>query len=164
MSKKPRSPPSSPASSNRIKKMSAIKALLKTEPSEYSFDQLEKDGTTTWSGIHNYAALRNLETLKVGDAVTIYHTGAERAAVGIAIVTRAAHRVRGEPNPKFLSIEVRAGRRFSRAVSLEDLKNEPAFAASPLVTMGRLSVVPLTPEQSDRLAAMAGRRRETAGA
>ena len=144
--------------------MSSIKALLKTEPSEYSFDDLEKDGTTVWSGIHNYAALRNLEALKVGDAVAIYHTGAERAAVGIAIVTRAAHRARGEPNPKFLSIEVRAGRRFPRTVALEDLKSEPVFASSPLVTMGRLSVVLLTPEQADRLAVMAGRRRETAGA
>lgn len=144
--------------------MSAIKALLKTEPSAYSFDDLEREGSTTWSGIHNYAALRNLETLKVGDAVTIYHTGAERAAVGIAIVTRGAHRVRGEPNPKFLSIEVRAGRRFPRPVVLDDLKEEPVFASSPLLTMGRLSVVLLTSEQSDRLAAMAGRRRETAGA
>jgi hypothetical protein len=71
--------------------MSSIKALLKTEPSEYSFDDLGKDGTTLWSGIHNYAALRNLETLKVGDAVAIYHTGAERTAVGIAIVTRATN-------------------------------------------------------------------------
>ena len=144
--------------------MSAIKALLKTEPSEYSFEQLEKDGTTTWSGIHNYAALRNLETLKVGDAVAIYHTGADRTAVGVAIVTRAAFRVRGEPNPKFLSIEVRAGRRFPRSVALDALKGEPTFATSPLVTMGRLSVVLLTPEQSDRLTEMAGRRRETAGA
>ena len=143
--------------------MSAIKAILKTEPGEYSFDRLEKDGTTLWSGIHNYAALRNLETLKVGDAVAIYHTGSERAAVGVAIVTKAAHRPRGEPNPKFLAVEVRAGRRFPRPVSLDDLKNEPVFATSQLVTLGRMSVVLLSPEQSDRLAVMAGRRRETAG-
>ena len=144
--------------------MGAIKAVLKTEPGDYSFDRLEKDGTTVWSGVHNYAALRNLETLKVGDAVAIYHTGAERTAVGVAIVTRAAHRPRGEPNPKFLAIEVRAGRRFPRPVSLEDLKQESVFQTSPLVTLGRLSVVLLTAEQSDRLATMAGRRRETAGA
>ena len=142
--------------------MSAIKAVLKTEPSAYSFDQLEKDHVTLWSGIHNYAALRNLEQLKIGDAVAVYHTGAERAAVGIAIVTKPAHRPRGEPNPKFLAIEVRAGRRFPRPVPLDILKEEPAFADSPLVTMGRLSVVPLTPQQSDRMAALAGRRRESA--
>jgi len=144
--------------------MSAIKAVLKTEPSAYSFDDLERDHATLWSGIHNYAALRNLETLKIGDAVAVYHTGSERAAVGIAIVTRAAHRPRGEPNPKFLAIEVRAGRRFPKPVTLDALKEDPAFSDSPLVTMGRLSVVPLTPEQSDRMAALAGRRRETAGA
>jgi predicted RNA-binding protein with PUA-like domain len=143
--------------------MSAIKAVLKTEPSQYSFDQLEKDRVTLWTGIHNYAALRNLETLKVGDAVAIYHTGSERAAMGIAIVTKAAHRPRGEPNPKFLALEVRAGRRFPRAVTLDQLKDEPVYADSPLVTLGRLSVILLSPEQSDRLAALAGRRRETAG-
>ena len=144
--------------------MSAIKAVLKTEPLEYSFDKLEKDHTTLWTGIHNYAALRNLETLKIGDAVAIYHTGSERAAVGVAIVTKAAHRPRSEPNPKFLAIEVRAGRRFPKPVTLDALKEDPVFSDSPLVTMGRLSVVPLTPEQSDRMAALAGRRRETAGA
>jgi predicted RNA-binding protein with PUA-like domain len=142
--------------------MSAIKAVLKTEPSAYSFDQLEKDRTTLWTGIHNYAALKNLEQLKIGDAVAVYHTGVERAAVGVAIVTKAAHRPRGEPNPKFLAIEVRAGRRFPRAVPLDVLKEDPAFADSPLVTMGRLSVVPLTPQQSDRITALAGRRRESA--
>lgn len=141
--------------------MSAIKAVLKTEPSAYSFDQLEQDRVTLWTGIHNYAALRNLEQLKIGDAVAVYHTGSERAAVGIAIVTKAAHRPRGEPNPKFLAIEVRAGRRFPKPVTLDALKEEPLFADSPLVTIGRLSVVPLTPEQSERMAAMAGRRRET---
>ncbi|HKB71182.1 MAG TPA: EVE domain-containing protein [Thermoanaerobaculia bacterium] len=141
--------------------MSAIKAVLKTEPSAYSFDELERDRVTLWTGIHNYAALRNLEQLKIGDAVAVYHTGSERAAVGIAIVTKAAHRPRGEPNPKFLAIEVRAGRRFAKPVTLESLKEEPLFADSPLVTMGRLSVVPLTPEQSDRMAVLAGRRRET---
>lgn len=141
--------------------MSAIKAVLKTEPSAYSFDRLEQDRVTLWTGIHNYAALRNLEQLKIGDAVAVYHTGSERAAVGIAIVTKAAHRPRGEPNPKFLAIEVRAGRRFPKPVTLDALKEEPLFADSPLVTIGRLSVVPLTPEQSERMAAMAGRRRET---
>jgi predicted RNA-binding protein with PUA-like domain len=141
--------------------MSAIKAVLKTEPSEYSFDDLERDRATLWSGIHNYAALRNLEDLKIGDAVAIYHTGTERAAVGVAIVTKAAHRPRGEPNPKFLAVEVRAGRRFPRPVPLDVLKDDPAFSESPLVRMGRLSVVPLTPEQSDRISALAGRRRET---
>ena len=144
--------------------MGAIKAVLKTEPGDYSFDRLEKDGTTVWTGVHNYAALRNLETLRVGDAVAIYHTGTERTVIGVAIVTRAAHRPRGEPNPKFLAIELRAGRRFPRPVSLEDLKREAVFQTSPLVTLGRMSVVLLTAEQSDRLAAMAGRRRETAGA
>lgn len=93
--------------------------------------------------------------------MAIYHTGGERSVVGVAIVTKTAHRPRSEPNPKFLAIEVRPGRRFPRPVSLEELKNEAVFAESPLVTMGRLSVVLLTTEQSDRLAGLSGRRRET---
>ncbi len=131
--------------------MSAIKAILKSEPSEYSFDDLVREGRTVWSGIHNFVALKNLEALRVGDAVGIYHTGSERAVVGIAIVTRAAYRPAGEPHSKFRVVDLRAGRRFSRPVPLEEIKTDSAFQESLLVTMGRVSVVPLTPEQSDAL-------------
>jgi predicted RNA-binding protein with PUA-like domain len=131
--------------------VSAIKAILKTEPSEYSFDDLEREKNTVWSGIHNFAALRHLEELRVGDAVAIYHTGSERAAVGVAIVTKAAYRPRGEPHPQFKAVDLRAGRRLGRPVTLEELKAEPVFADSLLVTTGRLSVVPLSAEQSNIL-------------
>jgi predicted RNA-binding protein with PUA-like domain len=129
----------------------AIKAILKTEPSDFSFDDLQREGKTVWSGIHNFVALKNLETLKVGDAVAIYHTGNERAMMGIAIVTRAAYRPRAEPHSKFRVVDLRAGRRFARPVTLEDLKKEPVFQDSLLLTMGRISVVPLTAEQSEVL-------------
>ena len=131
--------------------MSAIRAILKTEPSDFSFDDLLREGKTVWSGIHNFVALKNLEALRVGDAVAIYHTGEERAMVGIAIVTRAAYRPRGEPHSKFRVVDLRAGRRFLRPVTLEELKQEAVFRDSLLVTMGRISVVPLTPEQSETL-------------
>lgn len=131
--------------------MSAIKAILKTEPGDYSFDDLVREGRTAWSGIHNFVALKNLESLKVGDAVAIYHTGNERAAVGIAIVTRAAYRPPGEPHSKFRVVDLRAGRRFTRPVSLDELKSEPVFQESLLITLGRIAVVPLTPEQSEVL-------------
>jgi predicted RNA-binding protein with PUA-like domain len=129
----------------------AIKAVLKTEPSGYSFDDLEREGKTVWGGISNYAALRNLEALKIGDPVAIYHTGSERAAVGLAIVARAAYRPLTERNPKFLAIDLKAGRRFRTPVPLEDVKREPEFAESPLVTNGRLSVVLLTSAQGIKL-------------
>ena len=131
--------------------MSAIKAVLKTEPGDYSFDDLVRESKTVWSGIHNFVALKNLESLRVGDAVAIYHTGSERAVVGIAIVTRPAYRPPGEPHSKFRVVDLRAGRRFTRPVPLEELKAEPAFQDSLLVTLGRIAVVPLTPEQSDVL-------------
>lgn len=129
----------------------AIKAVLKTEPSSYSFDDLERDGRTVWGGITNYAALKNLEALKIGDPVAIYHTGSERAAVGLAIVARAAYRPLSEPNPKFLAVDLKAGRRFRAPVPLEDMKREAEFAESPLVTNGRLSVVLLTAVQGTKL-------------
>lgn len=141
--------------------MGAVRAILKTEPSEYSFEDLQRDGKTAWTGIRNFAALKNLEKLKMGDAVAVYHTGDEKAAVGIGIIARPAYRVHGQPD-KFLAVDVRAGRRLPRPVKLEEMKNHPAFAQSPLVTMGRLSVVLLTVEQSDVLDALSRRStRET---
>jgi predicted RNA-binding protein with PUA-like domain len=130
--------------------VAAIRAILKTEPSEYSFDDLQRDGATIWEGISNYAALNSLKTLKVGDAVAIYHTGSQRAAIGIGIVAKAAYRPIGVPN-KFLVVRLRAGRRFSAPVSLEELKAEPSFQDSPLLQNGRLSVVLLSAEQSEAM-------------
>jgi len=137
--------------------MAAIKAILETEPSKYSFDDLERDGKTSWDGVTNWGALKNLETLRVGDAVAIYHTGSQRAAVGIAIISRAAYRMHGQPS-KYLAVNVRTGRRFESAVSLNELRTEPAFAESPLFGQGRLSVVLLTAVQSDILDRLSRRK------
>jgi predicted RNA-binding protein with PUA-like domain len=109
--------------------------LLKTEPSEYSFDDLVRDGETTWDGISNPVAVKHLLAMAKGDAVVLYHTGKERRAVGLAEVVAAGPRIRAlKPLP--------------RPVGLDELKAAPAFAASPLVTMGRLSVVPLDARQA----------------
>jgi predicted RNA-binding protein with PUA-like domain len=118
--------------------------LLKTEPGTYAYDDLEREGETRWDGVSNPAALRNLRAMKKGDRVVIYHTGGEKAAVGLAEVTRE-----GYPDPRrgMVVVDVAARGRLARPVALAAIKAEPLFASSPLVRQARLSVVALTPEQ-----------------
>jgi predicted RNA-binding protein with PUA-like domain len=121
--------------------------ILKTEPSTYSHADLVKDGTTVWDGVKNPAALRHLAAMQRGDEVMIYHTGSEKAAVGLASVT-------GEARP---DVTLRAGRPLARRVTLAEIKADPAFAGSPLVRVPRLSVIPVTAAQWRRLLSLAGR-------
>jgi predicted RNA-binding protein with PUA-like domain len=121
--------------------------LLKTEPSEYSFADLQKDKKTVWDGVHNPVALRHLGAMKPGDKLIIYETGDNKSAVGTASVVAVK-----DPNPKNPQIEIAAGKLLGKPVSLAEIKANQIFTASPLVKMGRLSVVPLTPEQYKSLA------------
>jgi len=116
--------------------------LLKTEPSEYSFADLQKDKKTVWDGVHNPVALRNLGAMKPGDKLIIYETGDVKSAVGAASVVAVK-----DSNPKNPQIEIAVGKPLGVPVSLVTIKANKLFATSPLVRMGRLSVVPLTPEQ-----------------
>ncbi len=115
--------------------------LLKTEPSEYSFEQLQRDRATTWDGVSNPQALKNLRSMKAGDELIIYHTGDERCAVGVASVVSV------DSSGKIPVVKIKAGRELSRAMSLAEIKTDSAFRDSPLLKQGRLSVVPLTEEQ-----------------
>lgn len=121
--------------------------ILKTEPSTYSHADLVKDGTTVWDGVKNPVALRHLAAMQRGDEVMIYHTGGEKAAVGLASVT-------GEARP---NVTLRADRLLARPVTLAEIKADPAFAGSPLVRVPRLSVIPVTAAQWRRLLSLAGR-------
>ena len=130
--------------------------LLKTEPGEFSFDDLVARGVEPWDGVTNPTALRNMRAAQVGETCVIYHTGDERQAVGLATVEHAAH-----PDPKLnderiIVIDVRAGARLPKPVRLDQIKADGRFADSPLVKMGRLSVVPLTDEQYAALLELAG--------
>ena len=125
--------------------------ILKTEPTEYSFADLKKDGTTVWSGISNATALIHLRNIKQGDTLVIYHTGKERQAVGLA---RAASGPYADPSlgdPKRVVIDVAAGKALAGAVTLEQFKADPLLAKSDLVRIGRLSVVPLNGAQLARV-------------
>jgi predicted RNA-binding protein with PUA-like domain len=116
--------------------------LLKTEPSTYSFADLEREKTTVWDGVSNPVALKNLRAMKAGDRLVIYHTGDEKSAVGTATVVSVD--ASDAKNPQ---VKIKAGGRIGKPVSLSEVKASKVFAESPLVRQGRLSVVPLNAAQ-----------------
>lgn len=121
--------------------------LLKTEPTEYSFANLVKDGQTEWEGVKNPVALRHLGKMKPGEKLIIYETGDRKSAVGTATVVSVDAK-----NPKKPVVVIKAGKALSKPVTLAEIKSNRLFATSPLVRIGRLSVVPLTAEQYKVLA------------
>lgn len=125
--------------------------LLKTEPSTYSWDDLAREKSATWDGVSNPVALKHLAAMQRGDDALIYHTGKEKAVVGLARVTRSAYPDPGAKDTKQLVVDIEAVRPLARAVPLAEIKADALFGNSPLVRQGRLSVVPLTEEQFTRL-------------
>src|SRR5579864_2594511 len=116
--------------------------LLKTEPAEYSFADLQREQTTTWDGVSNPVALKHLREMKPGDRLVIYHTGDEKSAVGTASVLSV-----DASDPKNPRVKIKAGKPLAKPVTLAEVKANKLFADSPLVRQGRLSVVPLTSAQ-----------------
>jgi predicted RNA-binding protein with PUA-like domain len=119
-----------------------MRYLLKSEPSEYSFADLQRDKETIWDGISNPVALKNLRAMKSGDGLIIYETGDVKSAVGTATVVSV-----DDADPKNPRVKIKAGKPLPAQVALSQMKAEKMFADSPLVRQGRLSVVPLTEEQ-----------------
>jgi predicted RNA-binding protein with PUA-like domain len=116
--------------------------LLKTEPSVYSFADLQRENITIWDGVTNPAALKNLRGMKPGDHLIIYHTGDEKSAVGTATVVSV-----DPADPKNPQIKIKVGKALPKPITLAEMKANKQFADSPLVRQGRLSVVPLTDAQ-----------------
>jgi predicted RNA-binding protein with PUA-like domain len=116
--------------------------LLKTEPSEYSFADLQRDKETIWDGVSNPVALKNLRAMKSGDGLIIYETADVKSAVGTATVVSVD--ASDAKNPR---VKIKAGKPLPRAVTLAEIKAQKIFADSPLVRQGRLSVVPLDEKQ-----------------
>ena len=121
--------------------------LLKTEPSEYSFENLQRDGATVWDGVSNPTAVKNLREMTPGARLIIYETGDRRSAVGTAVVVSV-----DSSDPRNPKVKIKAGKALARPVPLDEIKASKLFADSPLVRMGRLSVVPLTVAQHRFLA------------
>ena len=120
--------------------------LLKTEPTVYSFADLEREKQTIWDGVTNPTAVKHLREMKPGERLVIYHTGDEKSAVGTATVVSV-----DDQDPKTPLVKIKAGRAI-KPVTLAELKANKLFADSPLVRQGRLSVVPLTGAQYKAIA------------
>jgi predicted RNA-binding protein with PUA-like domain len=116
--------------------------LFKTEPDVYSFDDFLGDKETVWDGVTNPTAVKHLREMKAGTKWIFYHTGDERTAVGTGTVVGV-----DAADPKVPVVKVKVGKRLKHPKTLMAIKAEPIFAQSPLVLIGRLSVVPLTEEQ-----------------
>jgi len=116
--------------------------LLKTEPSVYSFADLEREKTTVWDGVTNPVAVKHLRGMKPGERLVIYHTGDEKRAVGTASVVSV-----DDADPKTPLVKIKVGQVIGQPKTLADVKGQKLFADSPLVRQGRLSVVPLNAAQ-----------------
>ena len=128
--------------------------LLKEEPTHYSFDDLVKDGRTRWDGVKNPLARKHLREVRRGDRILYYHTGKEKAIVGIA---RAASDARPDPearDERAVVVDVEPVEKLRRPVTLSEVKKDPGFKDFPLVRLPRLSVMPVTAEQWSRLQRM----------
>ncbi len=126
--------------------------LVKQEPEKYSFDDLVKDGKTIWDGVRNYQARNNLREMKKGDKVLFYHSVSEKSVVGITEVSKENF-----PDPadeKWLAVEIKAGEKFAKPVSLEQIKNDKKLQEIALIKQSRLSVMPLKKSEFDAILKM----------
>ncbi len=129
--------------------------LFKTEPSVYSFQQLQKDKKTVWDGVANNLALKNLKDIKKGELILIYHTGDERQAVGVARALGAAYADPDKKDPKALVVDIEAVKLLPRPVTLAEVKANKKLADFDLVRLGRLSIMKVSDEQWKAIEEMA---------
>jgi predicted RNA-binding protein with PUA-like domain len=129
--------------------------LFKTEPSVYSFQQLQKDKKTMWDGVKNNLALKNLKDIKKGDEILIYHTGDEKAAVGIARALGGAYPDPSQKNPRMLVVDIEAVKTLPRPVTLAEVKANKKLANFDLVRLSRLSIMKVNDDQWNAMEGMA---------
>jgi predicted RNA-binding protein with PUA-like domain len=125
--------------------------LFKEEPEHYSYGDLEKDGTAVWEGVKNSLARRNLRQVRKGDRILYYHTGKEKAIVGEMEAVSDAEPDPKDKDPNAVIVRVRPKRRWKRPVSLAEIKQEPGLSSWELVRLSRLSVMPASKEQWQRV-------------
>lgn len=129
--------------------------LVKQEPESYSFATFQKEGKTDWTGVRNFTARNNLKEMKVGDKVFYYHSGDERAVVGLAKVSKAAFPDPTADEGSWVAVELEAGKALKNPVSLAAIKANKRLADMKLVKLSRLSVSPVTKEEWDEIMEMA---------
>ena len=132
--------------------------ILKTDTDTYSFDDLVRERRAVWDGVSNALALKHIRGMAKGDPVLIYHSGDEKALVGLAQVASGPYQDPKQSDPKLVVVDIEAGKRLPRAVTLATVKADPAFAELGLVRMSRLSVIPVSEAHWKRLLALADAR------
>ena len=137
--------------------------LFKEEPTHYGFDALVKDKKTAWSGVKNPLAQKHLHAVRKGDRIFYYHTGDEKAVVGIAKALGDAYPDPEDETGKQAVVDVAPVTKLPRPVTLAEIKADPSFKDFPLVRISRLSVMPVTDEEWKRIETLAGRKAGTAG-
>jgi predicted RNA-binding protein with PUA-like domain len=137
--------------------MAAMNWLFKEEPTHYSFDDFTKDRKTVWSGVRNPVAQRHLHAVKKGDRVFFYHTGDEKAVVGIAKALGDAYADPDDKSGKAAVVDIAPVKKLPRPVTLKEIKADPAFKDFPLVRISRLSVMPVTDAEWARIEKMASK-------
>jgi predicted RNA-binding protein with PUA-like domain len=130
--------------------------LLKTEPGEYSFEDLLREGRTQWDGVTNPLALRHLRAIRPGDSLLVYHTGTVRALVGLARAVSRPYPDPAQADPRLVVVDVAAVRRLPTPVPLAQIKADPRFRESALVRLPRLSVMPVPGPLWEALLRLAG--------
>jgi predicted RNA-binding protein with PUA-like domain len=128
--------------------------LFKEEPTHYNYEALVRDGSTSWTGVRNPLAQKHLRAVHKGDRVFFYHTGDEKAIVGVMKAAANAAPDPADPSGKLYRVEVAPVRKLKRPVRLAEVKADAAFAQFPLVRMARLSVMPVTDDEWDRIEAI----------
>ena len=124
-----------------------MKWLMKSDPDTYSFADLERDGQTRWDGVSNPLALKHLRSAHKGDAVLVYETGDVKSVVGLAEVASDPYPDPKQKDPRLVVVDLKAGRRLSRPVTLSEVKQQPSLKDFYLARMPRLSVMPVTDSQ-----------------
>lgn len=129
--------------------------LVKQEPESYSFATFQKEGKTDWTGVRNFTARNNLKEMKAGDKVFYYHSGDERAVVGLAKVSKTAFPDPTADEGSWVAVELEAGKTLKKSVSLAEIKANKKLSEMKLVKLSRLSVSPVTKAEWDEIMEMA---------
>jgi predicted RNA-binding protein with PUA-like domain len=135
----------------------AMNWLFKEEPSNYSFEAFAKDGRTVWAGVRNPVAQKHLRSVKKGDRVFYYHTGKEKAIVGVAKAITDAYPDPHDKAGKAVVVDIAPERRLARPVTLAEVKASAKFSTFPLTRLPRLSVMPVTDQEWKEIEKMADR-------
>lgn len=130
--------------------------LFKEEPTHYSYDDLVRDGKTSWTGVKNPLAQKHLRAVKKGDQILFYHTGDQKSVVGIAKAAGTAYPDPADKSGKLYAVDVAPVKKLKTPVTLASIKADGRFASFPLTRMARLSVMPVSDEEWRAIVAMAG--------